>query len=425
MRTDDNWTDDLGTDDMQVEIRQRIEVCVRERERDSEETRQRLKHREFEGKKSRLESVTQLSPRHQTLPFVFVVVFVFSLHRIFCQKSKTLAKTFPQAHHPLSISSLSNVAFAMSALVPELLSGILAMSASLPESLSGMVAMSPPSPSMPALEGAQTSLDHGSDLDSDSEEVASDELLSEPPSPSMPALEALAGAQTWLDHGSDSDSESPFSSAFFFDFPEHAHSRAVEVKAPIEPLSMKPLSIKPLSIKPLSSETGGYSTNLFISEVTPALICSVCLSVVKRPATLNCAHLFCRSCVNKLHHAKCPTCRTEFGTSSKGTNHFVQQTIVNLPIRCATHESGCKWTGTLGTNDRVYEEHRQKCQFTQSACPICSVLVCNKDMKAHQQVCPNGKYSKDVLECEIVYVPESESLMFFVWCCRCSSHGVV
>ncbi|XP_067672463.1 uncharacterized protein [Haliotis asinina] len=64
------------------------------------------------------------------------------------------------------------------------------------------------------------------------------------------------------------------------------------------------------------------------------LTCSICMGVFTDPATLQCQHTFCRSCLlqyihtqSETRHVRCPTCRrqSQVGVSSRGVSDWVRQ----------------------------------------------------------------------------------------------------
>src|SRR6218665_3273864 len=85
----------------------------------------------------------------------------------------------------------------------------------------------------------------------------------------------------------------------------------------------------------------GYDPNLFMSDVTPELICSICLQIMSDPMMLDkCEHFFCRDCIlAKLDDSPmCPIDRGPFEQSEiRKPFPFIVNLLGNLQMKCRFH----------------------------------------------------------------------------------------
>jgi hypothetical protein len=99
-------------------------------------------------------------------------------------------------------------------------------------------------------------------------------------------------------------------------------------------------------------------------EVPNDLICSICLSVPLVPALTPCDHVFCKECIDRsiAHHAPvCPIDRTPCQANQirfLKVGSFVHRIWSSVMVKCAKHENGCSWTGSISD----YTGHMQSCR---------------------------------------------------------------
>ncbi|GJQ70625.1 hypothetical protein Trydic_g23016 [Trypoxylus dichotomus] len=81
--------------------------------------------------------------------------------------------------------------------------------------------------------------------------------------------------------------------------------------------------------------TGGDAVQSLISEIIElrnVVKCSICLDIVKDPLQINCNHIFCADCINRLINEKpskliCPICRKSIKRQRQKPNEIVHQLI--------------------------------------------------------------------------------------------------
>lgn len=135
---------------------------------------------------------------------------------------------------------------------------------------------------------------------------------------------------------------------------------------------------------------GGFDPKLFvlpIEDVSPELICAVCLHVVRDAVNLQCTHLMCRTCVVGLprddtinQQQRCPQCATPI--DDKGSNAFANGRVAGMQIRC--DNVGCTDKPFLmGLHAVNLVNHRLRCASQLNPCPACAVPVQRRDVARH------------------------------------------
>jgi len=73
----------------------------------------------------------------------------------------------------------------------------------------------------------------------------------------------------------------------------------------------------------------------------------------------NCGHIFCETCIERVHEERCPECNeTKFTISY---DKRLQKLLNNLQVHCTHQSDGCGWTGELGKLDGHLDD---QCKFS-------------------------------------------------------------
>lgn len=133
----------------------------------------------------------------------------------------------------------------------------------------------------------------------------------------------------------------------------------------------------------------------FLAETPEKLMCGICAELMMEPHLPTCCGqtYLCIQCVAKirLHCDRlsgkpvCPFCRTEDFETAVDVD--LQDTILNLEVRCAHRNNGCIWTGKLrdGMNHLSVD-----CIFHPVNCPnICGKMIQRCQLEQHRKLCPN------------------------------------
>ena len=154
----------------------------------------------------------------------------------------------------------------------------------------------------------------------------------------------------------------------------------------------------------------------FSEDPDDSLLCCICLTVASDPVQHeNCGKLFCSRCIGRNQGRPCPVCRApdpEYFKDKRGkillctykcifnTFYFLPvgfRDIQQLGVKCDLLESGCQWTGTVGT----LAAHVASCQFALVPCPnkceedkgAGELLLLRKHLDQHLKTkCPKRAY---------------------------------
>ena len=99
--------------------------------------------------------------------------------------------------------------------------------------------------------------------------------------------------------------------------------------------------------------------NIFQTE------CPICKVTLRKPMQTNCGHIFCKTCIERVHEERCPECNeTKFTISH---DKRLQKLLNNLQVHCTHQSDGCDWTGELGKLD---EHLDNQCTFGSLGAPM-------------------------------------------------------
>jgi len=101
--------------------------------------------------------------------------------------------------------------------------------------------------------------------------------------------------------------------------------------------------------------------------------------------------------------------------------------ICTKSIKCIYHEKGCLWTGTLGTNDRILNDHLEKCEWGGfESCSMCSKKIQKIFMDDHMTKCPENetecKYCHEKMKNKFLFLHIALGETNGRWCdnmCKC------
>jgi hypothetical protein len=143
--------------------------------------------------------------------------------------------------------------------------------------------------------------------------------------------------------------------------------------------------------------SSGYPRDCFES-VPEDFICGICREIVRNPPNLPCPHLFCQNCLQKMMNSsekrtECPICRAEFSAGNLSPSSYSIKMISSLPIKCPNHGKGCKWTGTIGLQESILNNHlRNSCLWGgYENCKACGMQFRKDEEKEHLQICPEAE----------------------------------
>ncbi|XP_062518992.1 TNF receptor-associated factor 6-like [Corticium candelabrum] len=132
---------------------------------------------------------------------------------------------------------------------------------------------------------------------------------------------------------------------------------------------------------------------VFVEPLDEKFTCPICQLACREPTLTQCGHHFCSSCMTLCLYrsASCPVCRTELQSTNTFPNNAMKREILDLKVKCWSHEKGCAWNGEL----RYGRDHHRECQYVDVACVNgCEQLVMRKDMDDHMaNHCPEGMIS--------------------------------
>ena len=132
---------------------------------------------------------------------------------------------------------------------------------------------------------------------------------------------------------------------------------------------------------------GGHECD-FVNPVPESLSCAVCLLPFRDPHLVNCCGAkYCEECIGKVKAAgqPCPLCKQrEFDTMIERS---LQRRVLQLKVRCARTEDGCRWVGELRHLDR---HEREECEWAVVECSYqCGAHLPRRLMAGHErEVCP-------------------------------------
>lgn len=108
----------------------------------------------------------------------------------------------------------------------------------------------------------------------------------------------------------------------------------------------------------------GYDTERLTGNVIPGMMCAVCRELFQDPKELQCQHVFCLTCLNKLQNEdgefECPMDRKKWLEFSE-PNQFFKDMYFDIQIRCQWHRFGCEETLVIGS-EQTHE--LEKCRFS-------------------------------------------------------------
>ena len=137
--------------------------------------------------------------------------------------------------------------------------------------------------------------------------------------------------------------------------------------------------------------SGGYDFD-FVEQPPDELTCSICQLVLRDPQlTSCCGHHFCQSCVAQIlaEWSPCPLCKE--GSFTTFLDKSFQRKVSELEILCPRSESGCTWTGTVGT---VANHLDGDCQYVEDKCELCNEDIQRKNIEEHKNdACPNRPFT--------------------------------
>lgn len=140
----------------------------------------------------------------------------------------------------------------------------------------------------------------------------------------------------------------------------------------------------------------GYKQEWFIDKIEDNYLCSICREIVRNPLNLSCPHLVCQLCINRSVKNECPECREKFIPNKSSVIKFIQQNLSTKKIKCIFNDKGCKWVGTIGTNERNLGIHLSECEYNcVRKCKYCSKKINIYEEDEHDAIC----LDKEV-ECE-------------------------
>tara|TARA_Y100000992_G_C21212059_1_gene465977 strand:+ start:401 stop:871 length:471 start_codon:yes stop_codon:yes gene_type:complete len=119
----------------------------------------------------------------------------------------------------------------------------------------------------------------------------------------------------------------------------------------------------------------------------PNYYCSICKDIFDPDKTvqLECLHLFCESCIDKINSISiypsvvCPLCSKKCRSSKiKDVNRFAYNLISDVKVYCPNGE--CDTITTIGN----LNTHLTKCDYNITSCPYCEQKdILRKDLKKH------------------------------------------
>ena len=127
------------------------------------------------------------------------------------------------------------------------------------------------------------------------------------------------------------------------------------------------------------SQTGMSEFSKLMDKLTAELQCSICLDTYKNPKLLNCFHVFCKCCLDKLYTAQgnhkicCPTCRCNTPVSDPGASTL--QTAFHIENIIEIHGLLTATKGDLCEN----------CKKTSACifCKQCRKCLCSSCKQVH------------------------------------------
>ena len=124
----------------------------------------------------------------------------------------------------------------------------------------------------------------------------------------------------------------------------------------------------------------GFARDLFIEDIDPAFICSICLDVLRDAVwTTPCQHVFCSECLAMWmsKSSTCPEDRTHISPSAvMHTPRFFNNIMGKLRLHC---QHGC---GEVITYENIIQ-HVSKCPAAPSTCPRCGLILPRTDLRLH------------------------------------------
>lgn len=153
-----------------------------------------------------------------------------------------------------------------------------------------------------------------------------------------------------------------------------------------------------------SEESGGLDLS-FVQAPPDDLICSICLSVHRKPVlTSCCGNHFCFSCVEQVRSDQrpCPLCGAEHFTTMLD-KYFVRK-VNELEVACKHKERGCPWQGCVAALERHLDTHNGDCKYMRIKCPyFCGAVLVHCELTDHQKVCNKRPYMCKFCEYKGVY----------------------
>jgi len=111
--------------------------------------------------------------------------------------------------------------------------------------------------------------------------------------------------------------------------------------------------------------------------------CSICVNVIQNAVNLNCAHLFCKICIEQVANRRCPICRTDMPIETPPLNHAINHEIANTRACCPFTVSGCDVVCAFGMNGANLAAHSETCAFKSSECSGCGTHISDGHMASH------------------------------------------